>query len=76
MIVLPLWKHVAKRMAVIKDGLVSWKLRGQYYCGDVSSEWVDLAYDNGNLLVAVTNLLGPESSLVFLTLDSVTLSQG
>ena len=50
-------------------------LRGQYYCGDVSSKWVDLAYDNGNLLMAITNLLGLESSFVFLTLDSITLSQ-
>jgi len=34
-----------KKMAITEDRLVLWMLRGYYYCKDISSKWMDLAYD-------------------------------
>ena len=42
----PLWRCVAKKIAIIKDRLLLDMFREHYYCGNVSSEWIDLVYDN------------------------------
>ena len=48
-------EHVARRIAVIKDKLVSQRQRVQYYCGDMSSECIDLTCDIEQPRIQVTS---------------------
>ena len=42
----PLWEHVVKRITVIEDRLLSDILERHYCYKNMSSGWVNLAYDS------------------------------
>jgi len=60
-----------KKMAITEDRLVLWMLRGYYYYKDISSKWVDLAYDILVILVIYLSQIR-YSLVVILGLNSIS----
>ena len=49
-VVLLLWRHVVKRIAIMEDELLLWMLRRPYHHRNVFSKQIDLVYDSISLL--------------------------